>query len=313
MGDNIKDTHGTDSKRHGKPRFKNGKKQQGKPVQTQSLNSDAVVPMLRFGVANNFDLFKRKVSITCQEKYNNLGQLIMDEQYYIPPAVDMALYDSTNDPHDIEKGRLREAQKRRDKEIDDMHIDRTSMYAYLISKLSKESQDKIQGHADWEDIEKTRDLLKLWIVIKKCHQILTTSKVAAIIKTTAQEEDAACKQGPFEHIMDYKRWFDAKLDALKASGNVVASEADIAMDFMYGLDNARYAEFKAEVINNMQKGSIVCLDDLNKMYMVTSRQVVVKMARKVVVQHLQQWTRYHERVKIPRQVVIVTMRAPATP
>jgi len=107
MGDdNIKDTHGTDSKRHGKPGFKNGKKQQSKPAQTQSLNSDAAVPMLHFGVANNFG-------------------------------------------------------KRRDKETDDMRIDRTSMYAYLISKLSKESQDEIQGHADWEDIEKTRDPLKL--------------------------------------------------------------------------------------------------------------------------------------------------------
>jgi len=125
------------------------------------LNSDAAVPMLHFGVANNFGLFKRKVTIVCQEKYKNLGRLIMDEQYYIPPAADMALYDLTNDPHDVEKGRLREAHKRRDKETDDMRIDRTSMYAYLISKLSKESQDEIQGHADWEDIEKTRDPLKL--------------------------------------------------------------------------------------------------------------------------------------------------------
>jgi hypothetical protein len=56
------------------------------------------------------------------------------------------------------------------------------MYAYLISKLSKESQDEIQGHVDWPDIEKTRDPLKLWKVIKTCHQILTTSKVAAVIK-----------------------------------------------------------------------------------------------------------------------------------
>ncbi len=77
----------------------------------------------------------------------------------------MALYDLTNDPFNVEKGRLREAHKRRDKEIDDMRINRTSMYTYL-SKLSKESQDEIQGHADWADVEKTRDPLKLWIVIK---------------------------------------------------------------------------------------------------------------------------------------------------
>jgi len=232
--------------------------------------------MLRFGAGNNFDLFKRKVSIACMEKYKNLGCLIMDEQYYVPAAVDIALYDLTNDPFNVEKGKLREMHKRRDKEIDDMRIDRTSMYAYLISKLSKESQDEIQGHADWADIEKTRDPLKLWKVIKACHQILTTSKVAAVIKKTACEEYTTCKQGPFEHIMNYKRRFDAKLYALVASGNATASDVDVAMDFMYGLDNSPYAKFKAEVVNDMQKGSSDSLDNLNKMYVVASRRVVVK-------------------------------------
>jgi len=153
------------------------------------------------------------------------------------------------------------------------------MHAYLISKLSKESQDEIQGHTEWLDIEKTRDPLKLGKVIKSCHQILTTSKVAAVIKKTACEEYAACKQGPFEHIMDYKRRFDVKLDALVAIGNAAASDADVAMDFMYGLVNGRYAEFKTEVVNDMKKGSIVSLDNLNKMHVVASRRVVVKVGK----------------------------------
>jgi len=79
--------------------------------------------------------------------------------------------------------------------------------------------------------------------------------------------------------VDYKRRFDAKLDALVASGNAVASDADVAMDFMYGLDNSRYAEFKAEVIDDMQKGSSISLDDLNKMYVVASRRVMVKAGK----------------------------------
>jgi hypothetical protein len=160
-----------------------------------------------------------------------------------------------------------------------MRIDCTSMYAYLISKLSKESQDEIQGHADWADIEKTRDPLKLWKVIKACHQILTTSTVAAVIKKTAHEEYAACKQGPFEYLMDFKRRFNAKLDVLIASGNAAASDVDVAMDFMYGLDNSHYAEFKAEVVNDMQKGSSVSLDELSKVCVVASRRVVVKAGK----------------------------------
>jgi len=235
--------------------------------------------MLRFGVGNNYDLFKRKISIACMERYKNLGRLIMDEKYYKPAKVDTALYDLTNDPHEVEKSRLREAHKRRDKEIDDMRMDRTSMYVYLNSKLSKESLDEVQGHTDWASIEASRDPLQLWIVIKKCHQILTTSKVTVVIKKAAREEYAACKQGQFENIVDFKKRFDARLDALVASGNAPPTDADVAMDFMYGLDNSRYAEFKAEIMNDMQKGTTLNLDDLNKMYVLASRRVVVKTGK----------------------------------
>jgi len=154
-----------------------------------------------------------------------------------------------------------------------MRIDRTSMYAYLNSKLSKESLDEVQGHTDWASIEASRDPLQLWIVIKKCHQILTTSKVTVVIKKAAREEYAACKQGQFENIVDFKKRFDARLDALVASGNAPPTDADVAMDFMYGLDNSRYAEFKAEIMNDMQKGTTLNLDDLNKMYVLASRHV----------------------------------------
>jgi len=234
------------------------------------------VPMLRLGVSNNFDNFRKKISIACLEKYKNLGRLIHDEAYYIPPTIDPTTYNLSNDPHDIEKTRLREAYKRRDKEVADMEVDRTSMLAYIISKLSKESLDEVQGSKDWAKIEASRDPLALWLVVKSTHQILTTSKVASVIKKTAREEYAACKQGAFEHIVDYKRKFDARLDALTVSGNTKPDDEDIAMDFLYGLDNNRYAEFKVEIVNDLQKGTLLPIKDLNKMYILASRRVVLK-------------------------------------
>ncbi len=103
----------------------------------------------------------------------------------MPPAVDITQFNLTSDPHEIEKGHLREAHKRRDKEIDDMKIDRMSKFTYIVSKLSKESLDEVQGDKDWTTIEASRDPLALWLVVKATHQILTTSKVASIIKKTA--------------------------------------------------------------------------------------------------------------------------------
>jgi hypothetical protein len=111
------------------------------------------------------------------------------------------------------------------------------------------------------------------------HQILTTSKVTAVIKKMAHEEYAACKQGPFENIIDYKRHFDARLDALTASKNTQPAAPDVAMDFIYGLDNVRYAEFKAKVVNDMQKGSSILYDNLNKMFFLASRCVVIKTSK----------------------------------
>ena len=198
------------------------------------------------------------------EKYMNLGHLIHDEDYYTPPAIDICAYILASDPHDVEKTRLRKAYKRRDKEIADMQVNRTSMYAYIISKLSKESLDEVQGSGQWATIEASRDPLELWKVVKSTHQILTTSKVASVIKKTVREEYATCKQGPFEHIVDYKRKFDDRLDALKVSGNAHPPDEDVAMDFMYGLGNSRYAEFKAEIVNDLTKGTLTLIKTWTK-------------------------------------------------
>jgi hypothetical protein len=79
----------TPGKEQGKGSFKANKRHGNKsPTSVTSLNSDTAVPMLRLGVANNFDTFKKKLSIACMEKYKNLGRLIVDEAYYNPPAIE---------------------------------------------------------------------------------------------------------------------------------------------------------------------------------------------------------------------------------
>jgi hypothetical protein len=194
----------------------------------------------------------------------------------MPPPVVISLFNLNNDLHGTKKGRLREAHKHRDKEIDDMRIDRVSMFAYLISKLSKETVDELHGHKDWNTIESEQDTLKLWKIVKECHQTLMTSKVASVIKKTVREEYASCKQGMYESFMDYKQRFDARLDAYRASGNTAPTPEDEGMDFLYGLDNSRYAELEAEIVNDIQKGILTQPKDLNTIYVMASRRVVVR-------------------------------------
>lgn len=146
-----------------------------------------------------------------------------------------------------------------------------SMFAYLISKLSKQSHDKVQGDADWALVDASWDPLEVWLIIQKCHQILTMSKLAPVIKKTVREEYLLCKQGQCKHIVDYKKKFDVRLDALIAGGNTAPPPEDVAMDFMYGLDNTQQAEFKGEIINDLQKGTLTAITNLNKMYVLAIR------------------------------------------
>lgn len=71
------------------------------------------------------------------------------------------------------------------------------------------------------------------------------------------------------------------LDACITSRNMSPPPEDIAMDFMYGLDNARYLEFQVEYVNDLQKGSMKVkhIADLNKMYILASRCVVVRTGK----------------------------------
>jgi len=51
------------------------------------------------------------------------------------------------------------------------------------------------------------------------------------------------------------------------------------MDFLYGLNNMRYAALKAEIVNDMQKGVMTQPSDLNTVCVLASRRVVVRSAK----------------------------------
>lgn len=191
------------------------------------------------------------------EIHKNFLCLITDEKYYNTPTVDMSLFDLTNNPHEIEKGHLREAHKR-DKEIDDICINNDHVHLQHL-QVSKESLDEIQGQPPWLKLEVSKDPLQLWVMIKKSHQVLTTSKVAT------REEYSSCWQEQYKNIVDCKCRFDAWLIAYVASGNGSPPKEDITMDFLYGLDNTKYAKFKAEIINDRQNGVMTQPGDLNTM------------------------------------------------
>jgi hypothetical protein len=128
---------------------------------SKPVNSDEAVPVLRFGPNNNYVTFKDKLKTACLEKYGDLGRLIKDEEYYEPPEVDKT--DFPNADSDIfEKQALIEAIKERASLVRKMKLDKSSMYAYIMSKLSVESVDEVKRHRDYSKADDTFDPLELW-------------------------------------------------------------------------------------------------------------------------------------------------------
>ena len=60
----VKAAQEAENKRNGKPNFKNGKKQGIKPKQTQSLNSNAAVPMRRYQCC----VLEQETTLTCSKE-----------------------------------------------------------------------------------------------------------------------------------------------------------------------------------------------------------------------------------------------------
>jgi len=116
--------------------------------------------MLTFGPGNNYITFKELLSTAAIEKYGDLGRLILDEAYFVPEEVDRDDYPKY-ETDEIMKLALLEAVKSRQREILNMKSKRASLYAYILSKISKESLDELKRHEDYETIVSKTDPLDL--------------------------------------------------------------------------------------------------------------------------------------------------------
>ena len=115
-------------------------------------DSDAAVPLLRFGAKNNWLKFKEKLSIACTEKYGDLGRLIDSGEYWAPPKIKTDDYPDWEN-NDMQKYLYYDAQKSRQREIREMRDNRPRMFAYIKSKLSKALLDQYKADEEYRTCE----------------------------------------------------------------------------------------------------------------------------------------------------------------
>jgi hypothetical protein len=103
-----------------------------------------VIPILKYGPSNNFTKFKEAMPKAALKQYDDLGRLIHQGSYFIPPKPNRAThcpFDSTNHPDGLKKATYLEAMKHHQKKLASMEDDRAKLFAMIMMYLSKESLD----------------------------------------------------------------------------------------------------------------------------------------------------------------------------
>lgn len=233
------------------------------------------VPMLRYGPDTNFIRFKEAMSVAAVEKYGALGKLIEVGTAYIKPPPNIANYRLDDDPYGIQLEEYKSDLREYKRVMSEHELNAPKLYATICNKLSTESMDEVRRHEAFAEFHTQKDPVALWTAITELHQVPTTSKIDVYVKKAARDNYNDIKQGPFESIIPYKQRFDAAYEAYNDLENPVLSEIDAVMDFMSGLDDARYAEFKASLMNDIARGAMELPKTVNDMFVLASRYVVV--------------------------------------
>ena len=243
-----------------------GGQSSGRGSQHRTRDDPTHVPILRFGVDNNFHKFRERLATAAIDRFGYLGELIETGRYYVPPPVDESLYDLDNDPHQLHLGALRREHDKRLQAIIDMRNERPKLYSMITSKLSSESIDEIKRHKDYDVFHVQKDPLALWKAIEETHRVASLSTIETEVRKTARSTYQSISQHPYESIVEYKARFEEALKAYEAMDNPVLKGEDIASDFLHGLDDARYSEFKISVLNNISWGAIEQPKTYNDVY-----------------------------------------------
>ncbi len=105
------------------------------------------IPILKYGPSNNFAKFIEAISKAALKQYGDLGRLIRQGSYYIPPKQNRAMYgffDTANDPDGLNKATYLEAMKHHQKKLASMEDDQAKLFAMIMVYLSEESLDSVK-------------------------------------------------------------------------------------------------------------------------------------------------------------------------
>ena len=213
--------------------------------------------VLSHGKNTNFPAWKKAMRNEIGQQYGLLTSILDSGELQDPAAIDLDDFGDLTpdgDLHGMNMMRLRAAINNREKTISILDANAPKAYALMWKYLGTDSQEAVLRHVDFNEEENRNDPLALYLSIKATHTAGGADMDEDDQKAEARQAYQAMRQGPTESIAEYKSKFSFGLEVRESAGNAELPPADVAMDFLHGLDNSRYAKFKAELKNDRAKG-----------------------------------------------------------
>ena len=217
---------------------------------------DALV-VLTHGKNTNFPAWKKAMRNEIGQQYGLLTSILDTGELQVPADIDPDDYGdltADGDLYGMNMLRLRAAINNREKMISILDSNAPKAYALMWKWISLDSQEAVLRHEDFDEDTDRNDPIALYASIKATHTAGGGDMDGDDQKAEARQAYHALRQGPMESIAQFKSKFSFGLEVREAAGNEELPPADVAMDFLHGLDNARYAKFKAELKNDRAKG-----------------------------------------------------------
>jgi len=126
-------------------------------------------PLLTHGVNTNYPQWKEFMRGDIAVEYGIMVSIIDTGELLYPAEIDME-YDADNDPHGFDMLRLKTEITNRQKIISRIDENVPKCRARMWMNMSRESQEAVLGHDDYNEEEHLNDCLQLALSIEATHQ-----------------------------------------------------------------------------------------------------------------------------------------------
>ena len=159
---------------------------------------------------------------------------------------------------------LKSDYRERSKLLIKQEADKPMLYAFILSKLSLESEDEVKRHPNYNNFHVTKDPLELWKALLQLH----------LTNTVNHRE--------FESITKFKERFDIKLKAYNNAldPSLQVSDKRAAMAFLNKLHRTPYGQFYANKINIINTDATKVPANVNEVYVEAKAYITIVTTNK---------------------------------